>query len=69
MDDVDDFRDFDRMVSKVAKQGFPDVTIDRHISVFVAPDNSDWYVLLTKKNIDIWTREIVSIIPFLYHSV
>lgn len=59
MDDIEDFRRFDRVAAQVSKLGNVDVTIDQTKAVFIPPDNFESYVLLTKVNVDKWTRAIV----------
>lgn len=60
MDDVKDFRRFDRVAAQISKLGNVDVTIDQTTAVFIPEDNFESYVLLTKVNVDKWTRAIVS---------
>lgn len=60
MDDVKDFRRFDCVAAQISKLGNVDVTIDRTTAVFIPEDNFESYVLLTKVNVDKWTRAIVS---------
>lgn len=60
MDDVKDFRRFDCVAAQISKLGNVDVTIDQTTAVFIPEDNFESYVLLTKVNVDKWTRAIVS---------
>ena len=59
MDDIDDFRRFDRVAAQNSKLGQVDGTLDRTTAVFIPADNYESYVLLTKVNVDKWTRAIV----------
>lgn len=64
MDDIEDFRRFDRVAAQISKLGNVDATLDRTTPVFIPADNFESYVLLTKQNVDKWTRAIVSFLTY-----
>lgn len=61
MDDIDNFLHFDWVAAQISKLGQVDATLDQTTAVFIPADNYESYVLLTKVNIDKWTREIVGL--------